>query len=214
MKKDLIEMVFILDRSGSMGNVVNQTIEGFNELILKQKALPGEAIISTVLFDHEFHVLHNRVPLETVKRLTKEDYYVRGTTALLDAMGRSIMKIRRYHHDLTPDQRPEKTVFVITTDGLENASRSFDYQDVKTLIESQKAEYGWEFMFLGANIDSVRVASRVGIHKDRATNFHSDAQGTALNYRVLNETVSDIRKHKRVSSQWKDKIDADYKNRK
>ncbi len=207
-------MVFILDRSGSMGNVVNQTIEGFNELILKQKALPGEAIISTVLFDHEFHVLHNRAPLEDISLLTKEDYYVRGTTALLDAMGRSIMKIRRYHHDLDENQRPEKTVFVITTDGLENASRSFDYQDVKALIASQKAEYGWEFMFLGANIDAISVASKVGIHKDRATNFHSDAQGTALNYQVLNETVSDIRKHKRVSKQWKDKIDADYKKRK
>jgi uncharacterized protein YegL len=214
MKKDSVEMVFILDRSGSMAGLESDTIGGFNALIEKQKNTPGEAIVSTVLFDHEFEVVHNRKPLHDVKPMTGKEYYVRGTTALLDAIGKSILKMVSVYKKLKSDEKPEKTMFIITTDGRENASKEFGRSQIKNLIEYQKEHYDWEFIFLGANIDAISTARDYGIREDRVANYHSDHRGTELNYEVLSEFVSDFRIHKSIKSDWKDKIDEDYHKRK
>jgi uncharacterized protein YegL len=214
VKKDLIEMVFILDRSGSMSGLESDTIGGFNSMIEKQKLLPGEALISTVLFDDAFEVIHNRKLISEVELMTKEQYFVRGTTALLDAIGRSIAKIVSVHRRLKEDEKPEKTIFVITTDGMENASQEFGYQKIKEMIEYQKEKHHWEFIFLGANIDAVKTARSFGINQDRAVNYHSDKEGTEVNYRVISETISELRTNKIIRSNWKDEIDKDYHNRK
>lgn len=211
MKENTVEVVFILDRSGSMSGLEKETIDGFNEMIEKQRHDEGRAIVSTVLFDHMFEVIHNRVDLRDVSKMTREDYYVRGTTALLDAVGRSIVKINRIQQERC-DKRP-RTLFVITTDGMENASREFGYADVKRLISRQKERYGWEFIFLGANIDAVGTARRFGISPDRAADYHSDEEGTRLNYAVLSESVSEFRENRTLSADWKDRIDTDYKKR-
>lgn len=213
MKKDLVEMVFILDRSGSMGGLEKQTIAGFNELLNKQKFVEGEAVISTILFDDQFEVLHHREDIKTVNPLTEKEYFVRGSTALLDAIGRSIRKIVGIHKQLKDEYKPEKTLFIITTDGMENASQEFSYKDIRKAIEYQKEKYGWEFIFLGANIDAVETAGRFGIHADRAANYHADEMGTELNYRVLDEAISEFRVNKCVAPDWKEKIDKDYKKR-
>ncbi len=212
MKENTVEVVFILDRSGSMSGLEKETIDGFNEMIEKQRHDEGRAIVSTVLFDHMFEVIHNRVDLSDVSKMTREDYYVRGTTALLDAVGRSIVKINRIQQERY-DKRP-RTLFVITTDGMENASREFGYADVKRLISRQKERYGWEFIFLGANIDAVGTARRFGISPDRAADYHSDEEGTRLNYAVLSERVNEFRVNMSLSEDWKDRIDEDYKKRK
>lgn len=214
MKKDLVELVFILDRSGSMSGLEEQTIGGFNRLISEQKEVKGEAIVSTVLFDNGFEVLHNRVNLKQIEPMTEKQYYVRGSTALLDAIGRSIIKIRQVHKQLNESEIPEKTVFFITTDGMENASKEFDYTRIKDYIELQKEKYGWEFIFMGANIDAIKTASRFGIHEDRAVQYHSDEQGTNLNYRVMSETIRDLRVNKTIKEDWKSDIDKDYLKRK
>ena len=214
MKKDLVELVFILDRSGSMSGLEEQTIGGFNRLISEQKEVKGEAIVSTVLFDNGFEVLHNRVNLKQIEPMTEKQYYVRGSTALLDAIGRSIIKIRQVHKQLNESEIPEKTVFFITTDGMENASKEFDYTRIKDYIELQKEKYGWEFIFMGANIDAIKTASRFGIHEDRAVHYHSDEQGTNLNYRVMSETIRDLRVNKTIKEDWKSDIDKDYLKRK
>lgn len=214
MKKDLVELVFILDRSGSMSGLEEQTIGGFNHLISEQKEVKGEAIVSTVLFDNGFEVLHNRVNLKQIEPMTEKQYYVRGSTALLDAIGRSIIKIRQVHKQLNESKIPEKTVFFITTDGMENASKEFDYTRIKDYIELQKEKYGWEFIFMGANIDAIKTASRFGIHEDRAVHYHSDEQGTNLNYRVMSETIRDLRVNKTIKEDWKSDIDKDYLKRK
>lgn len=212
MKENTVEVVFILDRSGSMSGLEKETIDGFNEMIEKQRHDEGRAIVSTVLFDHMFEVIHNRLDLKDVSKMTNEDYYVRGTTALLDAVGRSIVKINRIQQERY-DKRP-RTLFVITTDGMENASREFGYADVKRLISRQKERYGWEFIFLGANIDAVGTARRFGISPDRAADYHSDEEGTRLNYAVLSERVNEFRVNMALSEDWKDRIDEDYKKRK
>ena len=214
MKKDLVDMVFILDRSGSMSGLETDTIGGFNSFIEKQKQTPGEALISTVLFDDVFEVIHHRTPLKTINPMTTKDYFVRGTTALLDAIGRSIVKMVHIYKTLPEDEKPEKTVFIITTDGMENASTEFSRTQIKHMIERQKEQYHWEFIFLGANIDAVGTARDFGIHEDRVANYHSDGQGTQLNYRVLSETVSELRVNKSIKANWKEAIDRDFDKRK
>ena len=213
MKKNLTEIVFILDRSGSMAGLEKDTIGGFNAMLEKQKREPGKALVSTVLFDNTADVIHDRLPLHRVPKLTDREYYVRGCTALLDAVGGAIRHISTIHKYAREEDRPEKTIFVITTDGLENASRRYDYEAVKQMIQRQKEQYGWEFLFLGANIDAAREAARFGIGEDRAANFNCDSKGTALNYEVISETVCSFRAEQPIAADWKAKIDADYRKR-
>ena len=190
MRKNLTEIVFILDRSGSMNGLERDTIGGFNSMIEQQKKTEGEALISTVLFDNVSEVLHDRVDVKDIRPMTDRDYTVRGCTALLDAIGGAIHHIGNIHKYARPEDVPEHTMFVITTDGMENASRRYDSEKVKQMIERQKAKYGWEFLFLGANIDAVETASQFGIGADRAVNYQCDSEGTALNYEVVSEAIS------------------------
>jgi uncharacterized protein YegL len=213
MKKDLTELVFILDRSGSMSGLESDTIGGYNAMLEKQKKEPGKANITTVLFDDSYELLHDRINLRGVAPITDKEYFVRGTTALLDAVGRTINKIGNVQKHTAEDERAEHVMFVITTDGLENASREFGYERVRHLIEHQKSKYGWEFIFLGANIDAIATAERFGISKDRATNYHADSEGTLLNYEVISETVSCLRAKRKISENWKERIDEDFKKR-
>ncbi len=210
----MTELVFILDRSGSMAGLESDTIGGFNAMIEKQKKQDGEALVSTVLFDTEMTVIHDRVPLGDVKPLTDEDYYVGGCTALLDAVGGAIHHIGNVHKYARKEDVPEKTLFVITTDGFENASREYSYERVQKMIERQQKKYGWEFLFLGANIDAAKEAERFGIGADHAVDYHCDEVGTALNYEVLAETVSAVRACGSVPKDWKNRIDEDYNKRK
>ena len=213
--KDLTEIIFILDRSGSMAGLESDTIGGFNSLIAKQKKEEGQALVSTVLFDDRSDVLHDRVPLDRIAPMTDDDYFVRGCTALLDAVGGAIHHIGNVHKYARPEDRPEKTMVIITTDGMENASKRYTYEKVKSMIERQKEKYGWEFIFLGANIDAVEVAGRFGISEYRAANYHSDEEGTALNYEVLSEAICQVRMGcAPLSADWKEKIDADFERRK
>lgn len=214
MKKDLVELVFILDRSGSMAGLEKETIAGFNRLIQQQKEVQGESLVSTVLFDDRFEVLHNRVSIQKIEHMTSKDYYVRGSTALLDAIGRSILKIRNVHKALEEENKPEKTLFFITTDGMENASVEFNYERVNEYIQLQKEKYGWEFIFIGANIDAIGTAKKFGIDADRAVNYRADKRGTNLNYKVMNETITELRVNKSIRADWKEDIDTDFKERK
>lgn len=217
MKKGLTEIVFILDRSGSMAGLERDTIGGYNSMLDKQKKQEGEALISTVLFDDKAEVLHDRKPLCQTPHITEEDYYVRGCTALLDALGDAIHHIGNVHKYAREEDRPEKTLFIITTDGMENSSRHYHYEDVKRLVERQKEKYGWEFLFLGANIDAIATASRFGIQADHAVNYESDSTGTQLNYDVLSKAVSQVRAcpsaAMALSAGWKKDIEADYEKR-
>ena len=213
MKKNLTELVFILDRSGSMAGLEADTIGGFNAMLEKQKGEPGEAYVSTVLFDNETEVIHDRVTLEKVSPLTRKEYYVRGCTALLDAVGGAIRHIGNVHKYAREEDRPEKTLIVITTDGMENASHRYSYPQVQELIRRQQEKYGWEFIFLGANIDAAREAARFGISADRAANYHADSRGTAVIYDAVSEAVSNVRSQRPMSAQWREKVDADYQTR-
>ena len=214
MKKNLTEIVFILDRSGSMAGLEEDTIGGFNAMIEKQKREPGEAIVSTVLFDNESVVIHDRVDIQRIKPMTRKDYYDRGCTALLDAVGGAIHHIGNVHKYAREEDRPEKTLFVITTDGMENASRRFTYDRLKAMIERQKEKYGWEFLFLGANIDAAREAARFGISEDRAANYHADSEGTNVIYETVSEAITQVRCCAApLSANWKQKVDEDYKKR-
>ena len=216
MENNLTELVFILDRSGSMGGLESDTIGGFNSMLAKQLAEPGECRITTVLFDDKYEVLHDRIEIKAVRQITEKEYYVRGNTALLDAIGKTINKIGGVQKNTAKEYRAEKVLFVITTDGMENASREFSYDRIKALIERQKSKYSWEFIFLGANIDAVDVAGRFGIAKNRAQSFHNDSVGVALNYCVVSETVSALRGAPAgapLADNWSEKIDADFKRR-
>ena len=213
MRKNLTEIVFILDRSGSMAGLEGDTIGGFNGMLEKQRQEEGEAYVSTVLFDNESSVIHDRLPLDRVPRLTNREYYVRGCTALLDAVGSAISHIATVHKYAREEDRPEKTLFVITTDGMENASRRYTYEKVRSLIEKQKREYGWEFLFLGANIDAAREAARFGIHPDRAVDYRADRRGTRVIYETVSETVRDFRASKPMTAGWKKKIEEDFCSR-
>ena len=193
MRKGLTEVVFILDRSGSMSGLEADKIGGFNSMIAEQKKEEGEAYISTVLFDDQTEVLYDRVPIQRVEPMNDNQYYVRGCTALLDALGGAIHHIGNVHKYAREEDRPEKTLFIITTDGMENASHKYSYDKVKKMVERQKKEYGWEFLFLGANIDAIEVAGRFGIAANRTINYKCDSKGTQLNYEVLSRTVSEFR---------------------
>ena len=214
MKKNLTELVMILDRSGSMGGLESDTIGGFNSMLKKQREAEGEVLVSTVLFDDRFEVLYDRVPLDEVPEMTGRDYWVRGCTALLDAVGGAIRHIANIHKYAREEDRPEKTIFVITTDGLENASREYSLARVKQMVRKETEKYGWEFLFLGANIDAIETAGRIGISADRAANYHSDRAGTALNYEVLADAVCEMRVRKTpLGAGWKKRIEEDFKNR-
>ena len=210
----MTELVFILDRSGSMAGLEADTIGGFNSMIAKQKKESGEAFVSTVLFDNESTVIHDRLPLGEVPPMTEKEYFTRGCTALLDAVGGAIHHIGNIHKYARPEDVPEKTLFVITTDGQENSSRRYNYETVRRMIDHEKEKYGWEFLFLGANIDAVETAKHFGIGADRAVNYHSDREGTQLNYEVLSEAVSAVRCSVPLGTNWKKRIDEDYNSRK
>lgn len=212
MRKDLTELAFILDRSGSMSGLEQETIGGYNSFLEKQKLDEGECVITTVLFDHMYELLHDRINLKGVAPITAKQYYVRGNTALLDAIGRTIVKIDTALNNTLEEERAGKVVFVITTDGLENSSREYCYEQVKQLIERQK-EKGWEFIFLGANMDAVKMAARIGISPDRAANYHADHLGVPLNYNVVSEAVSNFKASGKFRPDWKKRIDEDYKAR-
>lgn len=214
MKNNLTELVFILDRSGSMAGLEGDTIGGFNAMIEKQKKEPGEAFVSTILFDNVSEVLHDRISLDTIPKMTDRDYTVRGCTALIDAIGGAIKHIGNIHKYARPEDVPEHTMFIITTDGMENASRRFSSDEVKKMIERQKAEFGWEFLFIGANIDAVQTAAQFGIGHDRAVNYHADSQGTQVLYETLCAPISAMRSNKAIDADWGRDISKDYNSRK
>lgn len=213
MKKGLTEIVFIIDRSGSMSGLESDTIGGYNSMLAKQKKEEGEAIVSTVLFDDQTEILHDRKSLEDILPMTDKEYNVRGCTALLDAVGGAIHHIGNIYKYAREQDKPENTIFIITTDGCENASRRYDYAKVKHMVERQKARFGWEFLFLGANIDAIDVAGRFGIAPDRAANYNCDSEGTKLNYVVLSEAVCSVRASKPIVTNWKKRIDEDFEER-
>ena len=214
MKKNLTEVVFILDRSGSMSGLEADTIGGFNSMIKKQKRAEGEALVTTILFSNDSERLHDRERIENVRPLTENDYVASGGTALLDAIGDAIVHISNIHKYARDEDRPEHTIFIITTDGMENSSHKYDSDKIKSMIERQKQKCGWEFLFLGANIDAVETAARFGIDRDRAANFHSDKVGTGINYEAMSDAVSAVRANAPLGASWKQKIDRDFKSRK
>ena len=213
MKNNITELVFILDRSGSMSGLEGDTIGGFNSLIEKQREQEGECFVSVVLFDNESEVLYDRVKLTNVRKMTRDDYTVRGCTALIDAIGGAIHHIGNIHKYARPEDVPEHTMFVIMTDGMENASRRYSSSKVKQMIQHEKEKYGWEFLFIGANIDAVQTAGRFGIGANRAVNYHADSRGTGVVYEAVNLTVGNMRRGNGVSDNWSDSIDDDYKKR-
>ncbi|MBQ0027296.1 MAG: VWA domain-containing protein [Lachnospiraceae bacterium] len=196
MRKGLTEVVFILDRSGSMRGLEADTIGGFNSMLEEQAREEGEAYISTILFDDKSEVLYDRIPVGKIQPMTDKQYYVRGCTALLDAIGGAIHHIKVVHNSLKEEDRPEKTLFIITTDGMENASHKYTYDKIKKMVEKAKNKRGWEFLFLGANIDAIAVAGRFGIDADRAVNYECDSMGTSLNYMVMSRATSAVRRAK------------------
>ena len=209
----ITEMVFILDRSGSMGGLEKDTIGGFNSLIEKQKKQNGKCYVSTVLFDHEIQVVHDRVELADIKHMTEEDYFVRGCTALIDAIGGAIHHIKNIHKYARKEDVPEHTMFVIITDGYENASKKYSSDQVKKMIEHEKEKYGWEFLFIGANIDAVETAKHFGINEDRAVNYHADELGTEVVYDTISDACCNLRASMPLSDNWSNKINKDYSER-
>ena len=213
-KNNTTELVFILDRSGSMAGLESDTIGGFNSMLEKQKAEDGEAYVTTVLFDSHHQIIHDRLDLKEVKPLTKKEYFVRGSTALYDAVGTTVEHIAGIHKYARREDVPAHTMFVIITDGMENSSRRFSRQMLKNLIEKQKEEYGWEFMFIGANIDAEETAESFGIDRGRAANYIPDSEGTQIIYDAVCCNVSSVRAGKAMCDDWSEKIDEDYKKRK
>lgn len=213
MKKDFTELVFILDRSGSMGGLEADTIGGFNSMLEKQKKESGDAVVSTVLFDHTCEVLHDRVPLSRMEPMTDKQYFVRGGTALLDALGGAIHHIAMVHKYAREEDRPEKTIFVITTDGCENASREYSFKKVRQMIEKEQEKYGWEFLFLGANMDAIAAAGDFGIRADHAVRFKADSRGVELNYASVSDAISGLRMGGCLDLDWKAQIEEDVAKR-
>lgn len=213
MKNNITELVFILDRSGSMSGLESDTIGGFNAMLEKQRKQDGTCYVSTILFDSVSEVLHDRVKLENVRPMTDGDYTVRGCTALLDAIGGAIHHIGNIHKYARPEDVPEHTVFVITTDGMENASRRYSSAEVRQMIEREKEQYGWEFLFLAANIDAVETAENIGISRDRAVDYLADSQGTAVVYETVSEVVSQVRSSAPLAANWSEKLRKDFKAR-
>ena len=213
-KNNTTELVFILDRSGSMAGLESDTIGGFNSMIKKQKNQDGKCYVSTVLFDDRIEVVHDRVELSSIKEMTGNDYYVRGCTALIDAIGLSIRHIANIHKYARPEDVPENTLFVNTTDGMENASHQFSSDEVKRMIEKEKAKYGWEFIFIGANIDAVETAKQFGINSDRAVNYHADRKGTKVLYEAVSDAVCNVRCNAPMAANWSQNINNDFNSRK
>jgi uncharacterized protein YegL len=213
MKNNITELVFILDKSGSMAGLESDTIGGFNSMIEKQKKEDMPCYVSTILFNGESEVIHDREKLGEIQPMTDRDYVVGGCTALIDAIGGAIHYIGKLHKYFG-ESAPEHTMFVITTDGQENASHNYTSEQVKKMIERQKEKYGWEFLFIGANIDAIETAARYGIDKDRAVNYNCDSVGTQLNYEVMSETICAFRESRPITADWKKKIDKDFMNRK
>ena len=213
MKKNLTEMVFILDRSGSMAGLEQDTIGGFNGMIERQKKEPGEALVSTVLFSSSSAVIHDRVDIRKVEPMTEKQYYVGGCTALVDAIGDAIHHIALIHKYAREEDVPEHTVFVITTDGMENASHRYTSDEVKAMVKKEKERYGWEFLFLGANMDAVETAACYGIAEDRAVTYRNDSVGQALNYASVSEAVRCVRSAAPLTRSWKKRIEEDYRQR-
>lgn len=213
MKKNLTELVFILDKSGSMGGLEKDTIGGYNSMLEKQKAVEGECVITTVLFDNNYELLHDRIDIRAVKPITEEEYFVGGSTALLDAIGKTVTKIGNVQKNTAEEYRAEKVMFVIITDGEENASRRYSAETVREMIKRQKEKFGWEFIFLGANIDAVETAGRFGIDADRAVDYVPDSEGTELNFCMMTETIAEYRQTGTVPSACLDKIRTDMKKR-
>jgi uncharacterized protein YegL len=213
MKRNLTELVFILDKSGSMAGLEADTIGGYNAMLKKQQKAEGEAVVTTALFDHDYELLHDRINIRGISPITEKDYEVGGTTALLDAIGFTIQKIINVQKRTSEEERAEKVLFVITTDGMENASREFTTDKIKKLVQHQKETYGWEFLFLGANIDAIATAARFGIGEDFAVEYHADHEGTQLNYEAVNEAVVNLRSGKKIDRSWKQGIERDYNRR-
>ena len=215
MKKNnnITELVFILDRSGSMSGLESDTVGGFNTMIEKQKKQNAPCYVSTVLFNHTSEVLYDRVKLGEVQRMTEEDFFVGGSTALMDAIGGAIHHIGNIHKYIRPEDVPANTMFVIMTDGMENASRNYNSDRVKQMIERQKKRYGWEFLFIGANIDAVETAARYGIDADRAVNYHADKEGTRVVYQSVANAVCSLRENKELKADWSEEINKDYQSR-
>ena len=212
-KNGITELVFILDRSGSMRGLEKDTIGGFNSMIEKQKKQEGECYVSTVLFDNESEVVHDRVKLSEIEPMTEDDYYVRGCTALIDAVGGAIHHIGNIHKYARPEDVPEHTMLIITTDGMENASHRYTSDRVKHMIERQKKKFGWEFLFIGANIDAVETASRYGISSDRAVNYNADSKGTEILYNTVSASICQMRMDAPINADWSDEINKDYEKR-
>jgi uncharacterized protein YegL len=213
MKKNLTELVFILDRSGSMSGLESDTIGGYNALLKKQKEEPGEAIVTTVLFDDNYELLHDRINVKGIRPITEKEYFVCGCTALLDAIGKTINKIGNVQRNTNEEERADKVMFVITTDGMENASNEYNYEKIKKMVEWQKKKYGWEFIFIGANIDAIATAAKFGISSDRAANYNADGEGTRLNYEAVSNVVSELRASRPITDSWKAEIDEDFTRR-
>lgn len=213
MKKGLTEIVFILDKSGSMSGLEADTIGGYNSFLEKQKKVEGEAYVSTVLFSDRNEVIHDRVPIEKIEPMNEEQYSVGGCTALLDAIGGAVHHIGNIHKYARDEDRPEHTIFVITTDGEENSSSEYSYEKIKKMITRQQEKYGWEFIFLGANMDAIGEAGKLGIRADRAVRYECDGEGTALNYLVLSETVGKMRCYEAVCADWSKEITDHYQKK-
>ena len=214
MKINATELVFILDKSGSMSGLEDDTIGGYNAMLHKQKNEDGEARVTTVLFNHDYDLLHDRINLKGIAPITRGEYEVGGTTALLDAIGYTIQKVVTEQRRASEEERAGNVLFVITTDGFENSSKEYSYEKVKAMIMYQKATYNWSFIFLGANIDAVSTAAKFGINKDYAVDYHADSEGTQVNFQALNEAVSSFREHGKVNSVWKEEIEKDFERRK
>lgn len=219
MKIGLIELVFILDRSGSMSGLESDTIGGYNAMLEKQKKQDGEAVVTTVLFDDEYELLHDRIALKGIRPITEKEYFVRGSTALLDAVGKTIKKIDSAQNNTADEEKAEKVIFVITTDGMENSSKEYKPVLIKQMIERQK-NTGWEFIFLGANIDAEKTAADLGIGADRAANYHADSKGVSANYMAVSCFISNVRKErcafltdKTADASWKESLEKDFKKR-
>lgn len=213
MKKNLTELVFILDKSGSMSGLEKDTIGGYNSMLEQQRKVDGECVITTVLFDNHYELLHDRIDIRAIQPITAKEYFVGGSTALLDAIGKTIHKIGTVQKNTTEDYRAEKVMFVIITDGEENASRHYSSMQIREMIQRQKERYGWEFIFLGANIDAVETAGRFGIDADRAADYVPDGEGTELNFRMMSETVATFRECGAVPTACLDEIRKDMKKR-
>ncbi len=213
MKNNLTELVFILDKSGSMAGLEADTIGGFNVMLKKQQKADGDAFVTTVLFNHDYELLHDRIHVKGISAMTEKDYEVGGTTALLDAIGFTIQKIKNVQKRTSESERAKEVLFVITTDGMENASNEFTTEKIKETIHVQKEKYDWQFIFLGANIDAVTTAAQFGIEEDFAVDYHADDIGTQLNYEAVSEAVSNLRNGKTIDRSWKEEIERDYQQR-